>query len=166
MLSSNSSAFRIGVGTGEIHQVRISNIAIAKAGRMISFCTSWEGIGNAQIEEVSFCNISAHNVLSVIKFITEIGSVRNILLENLNVKTKGGFFITPKSKGAVSDIVFRNLNVELYQKQVPEEKNLINISNTDRVTFDSVNLICKKEDWENLIHSESNTDLTINNCNF
>ena len=166
VLSSNSSVFRFGVGTGEIRHVRISNLTVFKAGSFVSFCTSWAGIGNAKIEDVSISDVSANNILRMITCKTEIGMVRKILFKDMAINAKGGIFLMPKEKNTVSDITLRNVELTVSEKQWAPEKNLINIVNTDNVTFESVNVFCNEKEWEKILDSENNTRLSLKKCNF
>ena len=125
VLSSNSSIFRVGVGTGEIHNVRVSNLTVSKAGSLISFCTSWAGIGNARIEDVSFSDISARNVLRLTNSIAEIGMVKKILMKNINMSAKGGIFITPLKTGIISDFTLRNIDIKITEKQLPTDEEML-----------------------------------------
>ena len=130
------------------------------------YTTSWAGIGNARIEDVSFSDISARNVLRLTNSIAEIGMVKKILMKNINMSAKGGIFITPLKTGIISDFTLRNIDIKITEKQLPTEKNLINVLNTENVTFDSVNVTCDRDEWEQILYSENNTNLNVKNSNF
>ena len=167
VLASNSSVFRLGVGKGEIRHVRISNLAISRAGNMVTCSTSWGDWGKAEIEDVSFTNITADNTLRVFQCAVTHGSVKNLEIKNLRANAKCGFLITSKSEDAVvSDLTFKNVDLTVYEKQVPDEKYLIDISNVKNVTLSEVKVAAVKEDWAEVYHSENNENINTVNCNF
>lgn len=166
VLASNSSVFRVGVGIGEIRHVRISNLVVSRAGNLITYCTSYMGRGEAIIEDISFSDISAYNVCRMIDCVVENGTVKNAVMENMHVSARGGICVIKKGAGCISDFVLRNINLEVNEKKKPQEKYLINISNTNNVMLDGVTVLCKKEDWEEIFFNRDNNNLTLRNCVF
>ena len=166
VLASNSSVFRIGVGTGNIRHVRVSNLAISKAGTIISYFTSWEGEGKAMIEDISFSDITAHNALRAVNCDLKNGSVKNATMKNMSISAKGGIYVLQKEASLISDILFKNVDLRVCEKQLAEEKYLVNVSGASNVTLDTVKISAKKEDWLEVFHSENNVGLSVKNSDF
>ena len=166
VLASNSSVFRIGVGVGEIRHIRISNLVISRAGNLITYATSYMGHGKAVIEDIGFSDISAYNVCRMIDCVVENGAVKNAVMKNMNVTARGGICVIQKDTGCISDFTLRDINLEVNEKKKPEEKYLVNVSNTNNVILDSVKVSCKKDEWEEVFHSEKNIGLEVKECKF
>lgn len=165
-LASNSSVFRIGVGVGKIRHVRVSNLVVSRAGNLITYATSYMGRGKAFIEDIGFSDISAYNVCRMIDCVVENGAVKNLVMKNMNVNAKGGICVIQKEDGCVSDFTLRDINLEVNEKKKPEEKYLVNVSNTNNVMLDGVKVYCKKYEWEEVFHSQGNIGLIQIDCNF
>lgn len=163
VLASNSSLFRIGVGTGEIRHVRVSNIVVSRAGHLITYSTSFGGHGEAFIEDIAFTDISAYNVCHMMSCYVEKGAVKNVAVKNMNVIARGGIYIIQKGDGCISDVLLKNINLEVNEKKMPDEKYLIDIQNTENVVMESVKVSCKKDDWDEVVYTDANKNLCFTN---
>jgi len=161
VLASNSSVFRVGVGVGEIRHVRISNLVVSRAGNLITYATSYMGRGEAHIEDISFTDISAYNVCRMIDCVVEKGTVKNAVMKSMNINARGGICIVQKDEGCISDLTLRDIRVEVNEKKKPEEKYLVNVSDTDNVVLDNVNILCKEDDWKEVFHLQCNRGIVI-----
>ncbi len=164
VLASNSAVFRIGVGTGEIRHVVISGITVSKAGHLITYATSFDGRGNAFISDVIFSDIVAHNVGGAIDGYVFKGGLNNITMKNMHISAKDGICIVRKDDGVVSDIKFKDIRIEITENLAKQERQPVNIVNTEGVTLDSVNIIY---DYDGkVLNEEGNTGFDVKNCNF
>ena len=161
LLASNSSLFRIGVGTGEIRHVRVSNLVISRAGHLITYSTSYNGRGEANVEDIAFSDISAHNVCHMMHCCVEKGSVKKVMIKNINVASRGGMCIIQKGDGVISGVVLKDINLDVNNKKMPEEKYLIAIQNTENVTMDSVKVTCNADEWEEVLYTDNNKNLCL-----
>lgn len=112
VLGSASSAIRIGVGTGLIRHIRISNITITRASPAINFMTTYNSYGDVSIEDVSIVNVSAVDSTRGMEIIQGGDAyVRRITVENFYVETDGYFKLQADCPHSVSDIVLRNCRI-------------------------------------------------------
>ena len=118
VLGSNSSTFRLGVGTGTIRHVRVSNITVTRGAPAIQIMSSYMRKGSTSIEDVSFSNISITNCARPIE-ITECSEpdanvrIRDITVENVRVETYGYVHLNVENKTTVENINLRNWQVIL-----------------------------------------------------
>ena len=119
-LAVSASAFRIGVGTGQIRHVRVSNITVARAGVGMHFMTSYNGAGEAVIEDVNFSGISLCNVGWPFKIDGSTGKIKNVTVDNVRAHSLAGIRIIPERKEIVSDLTLRDFDLFL----VKDERDL------------------------------------------
>lgn len=163
-LASNSSVFRIGVGTGEIRHIRVSNLTVSRAGSLITYSTSFGQSGRADIEDISFSGISAYNTGCIVDCFSFNGSVKNVIMENMNISSGGGIFAVREENGYISDILLKNINIEIKEKKLANEKYVVNIKNTNNVRLENLKVLCNKNEWEDIFREESNNNLTMTDC--
>ena len=116
-LAVSASAFRIGVGIGQIRHVRVSNMTVARAGVGMHFMTSYNGAGEAVIEDVNFSGISLCNVGWPIKIEGGNGEIKNVTIENVRAESLAGIRLIPDSKGIASDITLKNVDLFLAKEE-------------------------------------------------
>ena len=107
----SASAVRIGVGTGTIRHIRVSNITVSRAGCGLHFMTSYGGSGEAHIEDVTFSNISMCNVAWPIKMEGSVGEIKNVVIDNVRAYSFAGVKIIPGALGVVSDVKLRDFDM-------------------------------------------------------
>ena len=161
VLASNSSVFRVGVGVGEIRHVRVSNLVVSRAGNLITYATSYMGRGEAHIEDISFTDISAYNVCRMIDCVVEKGTVKNAVMKNMSINARGGICIVQKDEGCISDLTLGDIKLEVNEKKKPDEKYLVNVSGTNKVVLDNINVLCIEDDWEEVFHLQDNRGLVV-----
>ena len=175
--SVSASAFRIGVGTGRIRHVRVTNVTIARAGTAIHYMTSYSHRGEAHIEDVNFSNVSADNVGFAIQLGGDVGSIRQVTLENIRIHSLAGTKMVAKDDCTVEDITLRNVDFHVMndQRELSEgslEKrgtHMLCVSNISGLTLDGVRVIPDggaREKWDGLFLAEDCDDMTLRNCNF
>lgn len=175
--SVSASAFRIGVGTGHIRHVRVSNIVIARAGTAIQYMTSYSHHGEAHIEDVNFSNLSADNVGFAVQIGGDVGSIRRVTLENIRMHSLAGTKIMAKDDCIVEDITLRNVDFHVMndQRELSEgslEKrgtHMLCVSNISGLTLDGVRVIPDggaSEKWDGLFFAEKCEKMILRNCNF
>ena len=118
VLGSNSSTFRLGVGTGAIRHVRVSNVTIFRGYPAIQIMSSYQRKGSTSIEDVSFSNLSITNCSRVME-ITECSapdadvSIRDITIENVCAETYGYVHLIVENQNTVENVNLRNWQVIL-----------------------------------------------------
>jgi hypothetical protein len=120
VLGSASCTFRLGVGTGKIRHVRVSNICIMRGAPAVCVMSSYNGHGGVSIEDASFSNVSVTGCARPFE-IVEGANVRiaDITLENFKVETYGYFHLRSDYPDSVSNIVMRNWDVTLVDGPQP-----------------------------------------------
>lgn len=119
VIGVSASAFRIGVGTGKIRHVRISNITVTR-GSPLYMMTAFSGSGGVSIEDVTVSNVSGTNCLLPMKMYEYAGvPLRNITLENFVVEADSYFELCSFFPDSTSDITLRNWKVILNEPPKP-----------------------------------------------
>lgn len=172
-LAVSASAFRIGVGTGLIRHVRVSNITIARAGTAINYMTSYAQNGEAHIEDVNFSNISAYNVGHPIQIGGSVGSIRRVTLENMRLYGMARSTVEASEKGILSDITLRNIDIHLIpptdgtiKKQIEKRgAYALSVKNVCGAVLDGVRVFHDDgEDWDGAFCHEGCEGLEIRGC--
>lgn len=175
--SVSASAFRIGVGIGRIRHVRVSNIVIARAGTAIQYMTSYSHRGEAHIEDVNFSNVSADNVGFAIQLGGDVGSIRQVTLENIRMRSLAGTRIVAKEACIIEDITLRNVDLHVVNDKRELSENTLEkrgthmlcVSNIRGLTMNGVRVIPEDgaaEKWSGAFCRENCGDAVISNCNF
>jgi len=125
VLAGSSSAFRIGVGIGEIRNINVSNIVIKRAGVAINCMTAYDKKGCAKIENILFNNIVAYET-SYPFAINQMnnGYVRNFHISNYTVQAFCRSSISSQDDGAISDVSVKDMNINFVNPpfKVPPHK--------------------------------------------
>ena len=166
MLASNSSVFRIGVGVGEIRHVRVSNLVVTRAGVLTTYAFSYHNHGEAKIEDIAFDNISAYNACRAIDCVGSNGMLKTLTMQNMNITANSGMGFGQTDECSISGVTLRNINLNIEEKFSENEKNVLEFKDVCDVTMDSVNVVCNKNEWEEICHIEGNTKVIARNCNF
>lgn len=125
VFSSASSAFRIGVGEGNIRHIRISNITLHRAGVGLHFMPTINGHGNIEIEDVNFSNVSAVNVCYPMLIGGEAGAVRDVMLDNIRMKAFCESRIEAQESCVIDGLMLRDVEILLCDEhRVLTEKSL------------------------------------------
>ena len=176
-LAVSASAFRIGVGTGKIRHVRVSNVTVARAGTAIQYMTSYNQRGEARIEDLNFSNISAYNVGFPIQIGGDVGSIRRVTLENLRIYGMARTAIASEKSGILSDITLRNVDLHV----IPETDGIIEkrreargdymltVKNVRGAVLDGVRVFAEGDvmrEWEGSFYREGCEDIEIRSCRF
>ena len=165
---------RIGVGTGVIRHVRISNLTIEGAGTGIKYMTSYGGRGRAEIEDVNFSNVSIENVGFPIELLGDVGSIRHVTLDNIRARGMAGIRILGEGDCAMEDIALRNVDITVTPDVEMTEsrrrlrgKYPICVHNVRGALLDGVRVFHEDDetDWEDVFDG-SGSDLAVRNCNF
>lgn len=178
VLASTICAFRIGVGTGEICHVTVSNIAIHRASRGMRFMTSYNNHGQAMLHDMSFANITAENVAYPFTLEEENNScIRNITIENYRAGAYCASVIKAQDPGTVSDIRIRNVDISIGKPPYPVKENeakergeyTLYCQEVEGVYFENVHIRVPQElrrMWKGLFHTEGCSDVRVRDCNF
>ena len=165
VLASNSCVFRLGVGIGEIRHVRVSNLTVTRGAFLVGTATSYMGRGHADIEDVSFSDISAYNIGRLVCSDAKTGSVKNLVMKNINAKA-GGIYIVQGEEGCISDWVLKDIYLDIQEKKVPKDNCLVTISNTGDMVLENIKICGKTEAWDKVLHIEGNEGLSVKNCDW
>ena len=114
VLGSSSNAISLGVGTGNIRHVRISNITITRAAPALTLQSSYHGRGSVSIEDVEVTNVSAKNCARVFEILEGANvPIKNVTLNNWSVETDGYFSLNSDFPDSVSDVTLKNFRIKM-----------------------------------------------------
>lgn len=118
VLGVNSSAFRIGVGTGLVRHIRISNICIHRGANAVRIMTAYQGRGCVSIEDVSISHLTATNtalLFTILEQSKNCAHVRDIAMQDIRGEVYGFVKLHSDNPDTVSNITLRNWDVTLIQ---------------------------------------------------
>jgi len=175
VLSCEASAFRVGVGYGEIRHIRVSNVTIKKAGTGINYITSYAGRGRAEIEDVNFSNVSLYNVSYPIAIAGDVGSVRRITLENIRAYALAQARLSATGECEISDVTLRNVDLILLrdEEELTERRrqkrgeHMLEAHGVKDLTLRDVHVLASPDQRALWISSFSHTDcegLSVKDC--
>ena len=177
VLSSLSSGIRIGVGTGEIRHIRISNIVIERCLAALCYMTSYEKYGEAIIEDVNASGISVTNGIYPITFTGDRGSIKNVTVSDMRALCAGSLKICAEEGCDISEISLKNIDISI----IPEERELtdellsfrgvdvVSIKNAKNITLNRVRVFgenLKENRWEKMLGYENAENLCVLDCMF
>ena len=176
-LAVSASAFRIGVGTGFIRHVRVSNITVERAGTAIHFNTSYSQKGEARIEDVNFSNISVYNAGFPIQMNADVGFIRRVTLENMRFYGMARTVLEASKSGVLSDIVLRNIDIHVMpgtdgtiEKRLEKRgTHMLMVKNVRGAVLDCVRVFAEdgvKNEWDGVFYHDGSDDIEIRNCRF
>jgi len=170
ILSSSAGAFRIGVGTGTIKHIRVSNIVVKRAAVVFNYLTQYGNKGEAKIEDVNFSDVSVEFAGFMLKvFAPERGFIKDITVDNVRGNFGCHSFIHGDGHGNVSNITVRNaqLNMVVPEKnrEVDEKycgEYVIDVKDSDNITLESVHISGDTSAWKENTSFKNCSIKTIN----
>ena len=176
VLSCSVMAIRVGVGTGIIRHIRVSNIVIPRAGTALQCITSYSGRGCADIDDIHFSGISATDLGHLIQFKGEVGSIRNVTLENMRLSGIANLRLEATASCIIDDIALRNIVLTVNpEKEAPDERRraargeyMISLKGVHDLVLDNVRLIADSSvftSWSGAFAQTDCTNVTVKNCN-
>ena len=122
VIGVSASAIRIGVGSGKIRHIRISNITVTR-GSPLYMMTAYGGAGGVSIEDVTVSNVSGTNCLLPMKMY-EYADVplRNITLENFVIEADSYLDLCSFFPNSAHNITLRNWRIILNEPPKPTTK--------------------------------------------
>ena len=172
-LSTTCFAFRVGVGTGTVEHIRVSNISVSRAATPIAF-TPHFGENETNIRDVNFNNISAGEVSFPCRI--EVGkkaTFSDITIENYRSYSYGQLFAV--AEDSISDnIILRNIECHFVDKGVELSKEIVDqrgnalalFKNMSGLTVDGMKLCCEADvfkGWQKAIEIDNCPKLKLNN---
>ncbi len=172
VLSSSAGAFRIGVGTGTIRHIRVSNIAVKRAAVLFNYLTQYGNRGEAKIEDVNFANVSAEFAGFMLKiFAPERGTIKNITVDNVRGNFGCHSFIYGDGAGNVSDITINNVDMNMVvPKNVREVdkkhrgENVFEIKGAENIELNDFKIRGDVSAWKKNTLFENSKKIVKNNC--
>ena len=123
VLSCSVMAIRIGVGTGNIRHVCISNIVIPRAGAALQCITSYSGRGCAEIEDIHISGVSGSDLGHIMHLKGEVGSIRRMTLENMRLCGIGNLRIEAEDSCKIEDVTLRHVRITVNaEKEIPDAR--------------------------------------------
>lgn len=170
-LASSACGIRIGVGKGMIRHVRISNLAVQRAGALFGLMTGFNGNGYAQISDIAIQNVSAEMVNHAFDITdgSEAG-IHHISFADMRIESNYDTMIGTAKYGTISDVVFRDITLEVKGNPLREgAKELIHCSGVKNLVFERVQIHGEQEildSWKEDIKVSNCTDVQINQCKY
>ncbi|MBR2635034.1 MAG: hypothetical protein IKD31_05595 [Clostridia bacterium] len=178
VISTSAVAVRVGVGVGEVHNVNISGLTVARAGTVVEFITSYKKRGGVSMSDILVENIVADQVSFPLRFFQENGAyIRNIRIRNIRAKAMCSSHLVADDAGMISDISIRDMKVDfidtLYvlDERAPDEKGWYAIwgKGAEDVELDHLEFVIPEalsSQWKGLCQMENCKNLKITDCNF
>jgi polygalacturonase len=175
-LAVSASAFRIGVGSGHIRHIRVSNITIERASNGMHFMTSYKGNGAAEIEDVNFSNVSINFCSSPIKFEGDRAYIKDVTIENVRAKhCISGLRIIPAEECLISNVTLRDIEftVKKEEREITPaniEKRgsyMVDIRKSKDITLDRVRLHADEDVlpfWRGKYFAALPEEVTLKDC--
>ena len=150
----SADGMRIGVGTGTIRNVVVSNIVIEHSGRGLHLQNCYGPVSTGvSISDVSFSNIIIRNTPNPIMVSSgtenSIGYLKNVSFNNINIASEGQIVIAGFGKTRVSNVSFSDIYFECLPDiiDVTEdreggvmavENSIFKIKSADNIRFNNV----------------------------
>jgi len=116
VIGVNSSAFRIGVGTGMVRHARISNICIYRGANAVRLMSAYQGHGHVSIEDISISHISVTNtalLFSVLEDSANCAHIKDITMEDVHAEVYGFVIMRSPNLDTVNNICLRNIDATM-----------------------------------------------------
>ena len=177
VLAASACVFRLGVGTGEIRHINVSDIVIKRGGAAVNCMTAYSGNGCAKIENIRFSDIVANEISFPFKINqSNHGYVRNFHVQGFVARAFCQSSMTAAEKGEISDISIKDMSVEIIKppfKVGPDEAEqrgvyVVETNGARNVRFENVNIKISeelKEKWKGMAKfADSENRRTVNCC--
>ncbi|MBR5519255.1 MAG: hypothetical protein IKU55_00915 [Clostridia bacterium] len=147
VLSSASSVFRIGVGSGTVRHVRVSNITMAGGAVGMMFMAYWTYGKFSHIHDVCFSHISAENLAHPLQIHGGAGAnFSRIAIENYTAEASAMTSVCANEPGWMRDIRLKDIHITLRDNPQATTENdfgdrgdhFFYGSNVDGFTLDNV----------------------------
>ena len=156
VLSSSAGAFRIGVGTGTIKHIRVSNIVVKRAAVVFNYLTQYGNKGEAKIEDVNFSDVSVEFAGFMLKvFAPERGFIKDITIDNVRGNFGCHSFITGDGCGNVSNITVKcaemNMVVPEHVREVDKKyrgEYILEFKDASNITLEGVRISGDTSAWK------------------
>lgn len=137
VLSSLSSCFRIGVGTGTIRHINVSNVTIKTSGVAITFNPEW-GTSSTPTYNVRFNNITATDTGEFLGLASNNTRVSEISISNVYTECDSAVVIKSTSEENVYNVSLKDIFVKKIDIVVQNREKLVDIGAVGNLTFDNV----------------------------
>lgn len=173
-IHSGICAFRLGVGTGSIKHVRISNITVSRCRELLQFCTAYLTEGCACIEDVYVNNISSNDTDRMISMFGNNGAyVKDIHIENVRSDAASMSYIH-QNDGIIDNVTLRNVEIHAFDRYEHLDDSILemrghyifSVKNATGVVLDNVRLkgdFSQKKDRVEFVNCD---DMKIKDCSF
>ena len=174
VLSSSAGAFRIGVGTGTIKHIRVSNIVVERAAVIFNYLTQYGNKGEAKIEDVNFSNVSVGFAGFMLKvFAPERGFIKDFTIDNVRGNFGCQSFITGDGKGNVSNITIKGARMNMTTPEVIKEIDkkyrgdyILEFKDASEIKVEDVKITGDISVWKDKTLFENCDGLKVINCEF
>lgn len=140
ILSSASSCFRIGVGTGTIRHIKVSDIIIKSSGIAIHFNSEWIN-GSTPTYDVSYTNVTATDTGNFLCISSKTTNVSEINISNVYAECDSVAVIKSTSEEYVKNVTLRNFFIKPITIDVEEHMEFFDLQNTGNLVCDSISTV-------------------------
>ncbi len=120
-------AFRIGVGSGDIKHIGISNITVPGCRELMQFATSYLGNGSVDIEDININGILAQDTDRAISmFAANDATIKDVTIENVRSTSTQMSYIHDDG-GLIENIRIRNFEINAYDRYEHLEDKYIDV---------------------------------------
>jgi polygalacturonase len=173
-MHSGICAFRLGVGTGSIKHVRISNITVSRCRELLQFCTAYLTEGCACIEDVYVNNISSNDTDRMISMFGNNGAyVKDIHIENVRSDAASMSYIH-QNDGIIDNVSLRNVEIHAFDRYEHLDDSILemrghyifSVKNATGVVLDNVRLKGDFSQKKDRVEFANCDDIKIKDCSF
>ena len=173
VLSTQICALRIGVGSGLIRRVRVSNLAVTGCCNLIQLCTAYSGKGGVSIEDVSVSGVTAAGTERLLEAFCKNGAhISGITLSDISATSSMTSYIDG-SGGVAENITLRNVSISLYDKYdtmtpallAERGEHALLLKNASGVSLSNVKFSGALS-ADTLAHAIGCKDIELEKCNF
>lgn len=174
IIHAHVCAIRIGVGTGSIRHVNISNITVSRCRELVQFASSYLGRTRSCIEDVYISGISATDTERAISLFSSNGAyVKDITIENIRSEATAMSYIH-QNDGIVDNIRLRNFEIiawDRYDNLDDEHLDLrghyiFSVKNATNVVLEDVRIRGDFTQKNDRVQFENCDDIQLINCVF
>lgn len=137
VLSSLSSCFRIGVGTGTIRHINVSNVTIKTSGVGICFNPEW-GTSATPTYDVRFTNVNATDTGQFLGIYSKNTRVSEIYISNVYTECDSAFVVKSIADKNVYNVTLKDVLIRPVEIIVQNREKLVDIGEIGSFTFDNV----------------------------
>lgn len=176
VLRASCNAIRLGVGTGHIRHIQISNITVERCLNILEFNTAYLTHGCANIEDLHVSGITAIDTdRAICMYAKNNAYVKDVSIENIRSTSTCMNYING-ADGVIDNVRIRNLEITMFDRFTKEQlsdhwfkhrgSHLFKVHDASRVVLDGVKIQGTLSDCDGDYVFTQCDDLVKRDCSF